>query len=188
MGNICYSRDNWINNNYNSTNNFSLEGKYIRCRLVDIYDGDTCTCILYVFNNYYKFNIRLADIDTCEISSKIYNVKELGYKARMFLFKRVTNLDEDLYISRKEMRNKLNKKVYLLNILCGEFDKYGRLLGWLFNKDILYKCSKELLLLKSLNTELLNERLAYKYNGKSKLTELEQLELLKVNNELNIMN
>jgi endonuclease YncB( thermonuclease family) len=77
----------------------------------------------------------------------------------------------ELDISKKDLIEKLNKKCYLIKIKCGEFDKYGRLLGWLFNKDSVKTISIE----QSFNHILIKENLAYKYEGKTKLTEEEQL-------------
>jgi endonuclease YncB( thermonuclease family) len=180
MGNLCYT-NKWKNYNYNSTNNFSLNDKYLKCRVVDIYDGDTCTCVLFLFNNYYKFTIRLADIDTCELRSKEIDNKELAYNARMFLFKSITDYELDMHISRKEMRNKLNEKIYLIYILCGGFDKYGRLLGWLFNKNNIKKPNRDDILLNSFNYQLIYAKLAYEYKGNTKLTENKQVELFNKN-------
>ena len=43
------------NYNINNTDEFSLNNLFIDVRVVSIYDGDTCTCILPLFNNFYKF-------------------------------------------------------------------------------------------------------------------------------------
>ena len=54
-------------------------------------------------------------------------------------------------------------------VKCHDFDKYGRLLLDLYlDKDE-----------KSISDVLLEEKLAYVYNGKTKLNEDEQLNLLK---------
>jgi endonuclease YncB( thermonuclease family) len=67
----------------------------------------------------------------------------------------------------------LQLDTYLVNILCGPLDKYGRLLGWIF--DVSYMlCQKS----NSYNHILIREKLAYEYDGNTKLTETEQIELL----------
>ncbi len=175
----------WEKKDFVSTNEFSLNKQYLKCRVVDIYDGDTCTCVLPLFGEFFKFTIRLAEIDTCEMKSKSNTNKELALKARMCLFDLITNdsyknKNLDLNISRKDMREKLNTNVYLIHILCGEFDKYGRLLGWLFplaeindpndpSTDIIQK--------KSFNHLLIKEGVAYYYKGDTKLSEIEQIEI-----------
>lgn len=173
---------NWKEHDFNSTLEFSLNNKYLLCRVVDIYDGDTCTCILPLFGNFFKFTVRLAGIDTCEIKSKSEINKELAYKARMELFNYVTNnlgtkKNINLYATRNELRKLLNENIYLVHILCGEFDKYGRLLGWLFDPRFLITNTTE-----SFNQKLIDTKLAYKYEGKTKLTEDDQvLEFTSIN-------
>ena len=61
------------------------------------------------------------------MKSKLPEAKELAYKAREKLFQLVTN-DQIIKIpntiSRKELRELLNKQTYLVTLKCGEFDKY----------------------------------------------------------------
>jgi len=172
------TKNYWAPHNFSNTNDFSLNGQYIVGRVVDIYDGDTITCVLNILGSFYKFNIRLAEIDTCEMKSKNENNKMFAQKARSRLYELITESQNalDLHISRKELRDILNKDVYLIKIMCGEFDKYGRLLGWLFNK------SNELVIpsdmSNSFNHILIKEKLAYEYKGDTKLTEKQQIEYL----------
>jgi endonuclease YncB( thermonuclease family) len=158
-----------VNSTYDNTKDFSLENLIQNVRIVDIYDGDTCTCIMNLYNNKYKFHIRLAEIDTCEIKSKNIENKNLAIKARNRLFELVTNINLYENISRKDMRDQLNKKCYLIKLKCGKFDKYGRLLGHLYsinNSDLSY------------NQILIKEKLAYYYDGGTKLDETKQYENL----------
>jgi endonuclease YncB( thermonuclease family) len=64
----------------------------------------------------------------------------------------------------------LSDNVYLVYIKCKDFDKYGRLLG-----DV-YKTDEDDI---SFSEILMEEKLAYFYDGKKKLTEEEQIEILK---------
>jgi endonuclease YncB( thermonuclease family) len=174
----------WSKYNFDNTNEFSLNNKYLECRVVDIYDGDTCTCVLPLFGNYYKFKVRLADIDTCEIKSNSDTNKNLANKARICLYNLVTNsisnsnTNLDSKICKKNLKALLNEKVYLIRILCGEFDKYGRLLGYLFSSDENKIPEIDDIKTKSFNYKLINEHLAYFYKGDTKLTEQEQLDIL----------
>ena len=170
---------NWSEHNFTNTDNYTLNNQKFICRVVDIYDGDTCICILPLYNSFYKFNIRLADIDTCEMKSKVEYNKNLALLARMRLYELIigSKSNLDLEITRKDLRTELNNNVYLIKLMCGEFDKYGRLLGWLFDNndtDILLSHDK------SFNHILINEKLAYLYNGKTKLTEDDQVNILKI--------
>ncbi len=128
-----------------------------------------------LFNNYYNFNIRLAGIDPCEIKSKTEPNKTLAYQARMQLFNYVTNnlgtqTNLNLYTPRNELRKLLNENIYLVHVLCGDFDKYGRLLGWIFEPSYLVINKME-----SFNQKLINQKLAYEYTGKTKLSEEDQV-------------
>ena len=160
---------------FDSTFEFSLKDKYIPARIVDIYDGDTVTAVINIFNSYFKFNVRLCDIDTCEMKSHDTEAKNLAYQSRNRLFEMVTEKQIKDTDKRKDVRKILNESVYMINLLCGEFDKYGRLLGWLYgsNNEIMDKQY-------SYNHLLVKERLAYIYKGDTKLTELEQINLLKL--------
>ena len=174
----------WSKYNFD-TKEFSLNGLYLLCRVVDIYDGDSCTCVLPLFDSYYKFTIRLADIDACEMNSKSDTNKELANKARICLFELVTvtnsksKLKIDPNISRKDMRALLNENVFLIRILCGKFDKYGRLLAHLFKSDELKIPTIIDIEKKSFNHKLIIKKLAYKYEGATKLTEIQQIKFLR---------
>jgi endonuclease YncB( thermonuclease family) len=175
---------NEVLNNYNihNTPKFSLnllfKDELVKARVVNIYDGDTITCILPINNKYYNFKIRLAGIDTCEIKSKCEENKNLAIKAK----KRLCQLiipdfkidDETNKELNKELDKILNEKCYIIKIKLGDFDLYGRVLGWLFDKDANIDTPIE----QSFNNILINEHLAYSYQGKTKLTDSEQVELL----------
>lgn len=157
--NITYNNLIKVNNNNidieicndKNTSLFNLNGTKCYTKVLHITDGDTIKVAIYLFNNYYKFNVRLNGIDTCETKSKNDKNKELGIKAK----ERLKDLIE-------------NKIIW---IKCYNFDKYGRLLADIYQDD------QEL---KSYSDILLEEKLAYKYEGKTKLTEEEQISLLEI--------
>jgi len=171
------------NYNIHNTNKFSLnllfKEELVKARVVSIYDGDTITCVLPINNKYYNFKIRLAGIDTCEIKSKCEENKVLAVKAKKRLCQLIIpdfNLnDESNKELNKELDKILNEKCYIIKIKLGEFDLYGRVLGWLYDNKADINTPIE----KSFNNILINEHLAYKYEGKTKLSDLEQIELLK---------
>lgn len=87
-------------------------------KVIKVYDGDTITIVsklnIYfnIFNikkKYYRFNVRIRDIDCPEITSNNEYEKKLAK-----------------YIKYKLMDLLLNKSVKLKNI---KIDKYGRLLA-----------------------------------------------------------
>lgn len=154
---------NWFEHTYNNTQSFSLQNLECYCRVVKIHDGDTFTIILPVFNSFYRLSVRLVNIDTCEIKSENPNCRMIANNARKRLFELVTKQTHD------DSDKFLSDNVHLVYIKCKDFDKYGRLLG-----DI-YKTSEDD---ESFSEILMKEKLAYFYDGKKKLTEEEQIQLL----------
>jgi endonuclease YncB( thermonuclease family) len=158
------------NHDINNTSYFSLNGIKTYARLIDVYDGDTIICILPFFNNFYKFHVRLNDLDTCEIKSKNEELKNLALLARHKILDLVCKDNKlDLHCTRKEIQNYLSEDVYTVWLECLSFDKYGRLLANVYeNKESIY----------SFSTILINLHLGYHYDGGTKLSEKEQKEHL----------
>lgn len=141
-----------------STPELSVNGLKCYGRLIDVYDGDTVKVILPTFNSYYKFTIRLNGIDTCEIKSKDKILQDKGIKARDRVLELLTNNKKD---TKKDIKNLLESEVFLVWIECFNNDKYGRILA------NIYKDKNEK---KSISEILLEEKLAYSYEGKKKLS------------------
>lgn len=89
---------------------FSLcvKGQTIEGKIVSVYDGDTVKIIFPLNDVLYKWNCRLAGIDTPELRTSCQDEKTYGYTVRDVLREKV-----------------LNK---VIQAKCGELDKYGRLL------------------------------------------------------------
>jgi endonuclease YncB( thermonuclease family) len=168
---------NWNNYNYNNTPFFSLKGLESYGRVVQIHDGDTLTAILPLHNSFYKFSIRLAGIDTCEITSKNTSNKNLAIAAKKKLFQLITKKEkeeeetetEDKVEEDANIKSYLNNNICIVYIKCLDFDKYGRILATV---------SKHPTDPLSISDILISDKLAYKYDGKTKLTEEQQLILL----------
>jgi len=171
--------DTLANCNIHNVQKFTLKNLETKCKICRILDGDTIDCILHLFGNNYIFTIRLGDIDTCEMKSKNEENKNLALQARKRLCELISDdlSDIPLNISKKDLNTRLNTNNYIVNIRCGDFDKYGRLIGWLFKED----APTDIPIEESFNYILINEKLAYKYEGKTKLTEEEQLTKLHKN-------
>jgi len=135
---------------------FSFHGYECYARVVDVYDGDTLTAVFEFKGEFYKFKIRLSNIDTCEIKSKQVEIKNKALEAKKRLLDLIRKGDNGI---------ELNDKVFLVYLKCGKFDKYGRLLC-----DVL-SMEKDI----NFGEILLNEHLAYQYDGGKKLSEQEQL-------------
>lgn len=172
----------WKKYNWETTPGVDYEGLYMESRVIDIYDGDTITCAsLTPKYGVIKITIRLIGIDTCELRSKNKALRDKGYKARQFLANTILrdngyDIKINEQISRKELRNLLTDRICMINVFGGTREKFGRLLGVLYGKNITHdKKNKE----NSYNHLLILNKLAYSYQGKTKLTDEEQLELLR---------
>ena len=154
-----------------NTPQFSLKGLSVTARVVDVHDGDTVT-VVFVFNGKLcKFQIRLAGIDSCEMTSKNERAKALSIAARNRVIHLIT-LGDSCTIpltNRKCIHIALAQKQYTVHLKCFDFDKWGRVLG------NIYLCETST---KSISDTLLDEFLAYPYNGATKMTEEEQVNYL----------
>ena len=145
MGNICISgicskicEPKW--NKYDKTTEaFSFKGQKLKCKVVSVYDGDTMRVVFPLNRKMYKWNCRLLGIDTPELRTKDKHEKELAIIAKENLTKLV-----------------LNK---VIEIYCGGWDKYGRLLVTPITKNEGNICSW-----------MIKNKYATAYNGGTKST------------------
>jgi endonuclease YncB( thermonuclease family) len=147
-----------------NTKEFSFEGIKQYARLVDVYDGDTITCVLNIFNEFYKLKFRLDGIDTMEMKDHDIKIKQKALEAR----KKVIDIlcdDNNLKIdsNRNEIQEYLKNNVIIIWIECMQFDKYGRTLCRVYK----YKESE-----KDISTILVENNLAVKYDGGTKIQTL----------------
>lgn len=149
------------------TPEFSLTGQELYGRVVEVYDGDTIKIVLPVFGHYFKFSARLLGIDTCEMKSKHNGTRDLALRARNRVFELITNYRCDPTWKKKDVIEFLDKHPCVIRVKCHHFDKYGRVMIECFTHE------------RSISDILIEEKLAYAYTGETKLTEDEQVELLK---------
>lgn len=135
---------------WNSVNNdtpiFSLEGTYCKCKVVNVYDGDTCKVVFPLNDKMYRWNVRLTGYDTPEMRPS----------------KSKENRDEEIKaakIARDYLKSQVMNQEQLVYIKCGEFDKYGRLLG------TLYLDETDLI---SVNDMMIQQGHGYAYDGGTK--------------------
>lgn len=119
---------------------FSLEGYQTWAKVVSVYDVDTVTLIIPLFEKFFKFRCRLSEIDGAERRSDDPLEREYALKSRERLIE-------------------LIGEESLVFIKCNKFDKYGRLLAEIFQSNLDSK---------SINQILLDEHLAYQYKGGTK--------------------
>lgn len=137
---------------------FSLRGTHTG-RVVSIHDGDTFTCVIKLGETFYKFPVRIAEIDTCEMTSKDPLLRTKAFMARDRLFGLLTKRsDVDTIEWRKKDFDEYFQKNYVLATLeCQDMDKYGRVLAHV----------------EYIADTLVREKLAYAYDGGKKFTESE---------------
>ena len=145
---------------------FTLSGIKTVGRVVDVYDGDTMTCIFPIFgDNYFRFNLRLMGIDTPELKNKDIISKEKALEAR---HKIMTVCCDNKYNLSKDCKRENIKKYLEENeinvwIECLDFDKYGRILA-----NVYPKRGDNNVNIDSLTKILLDANLGYEYNGGKK--------------------
>ena len=115
-----------MNIDWSSVNNdtplFSLEGKFVQCKVVNVYDGDTCKVVFPLNGEIYRWNVRLTGYDTPEMRPP----------------RSQENRDEEIQAAiaaKNFLKSKVMNNEQLVYIKCGEFDKYGRLLGTLYVEE-----------------------------------------------------
>ena len=140
---------------------FSLNGVKTSGKIVEIYDGDTCKIVLLNNNVLQKFNCRINGIDTPEMKPPLnkpnreIEIKN-AYRCRNRLIQLSTTINTDVDSDIKKVS--LDTNIKIVYVECLEFDKYGRLLVNIYEKE------KSL----SYNDILINEGFAKKYNGGTK--------------------
>jgi len=115
----------------------SLNGITTLAKCTKCYDADTVHLVIPYNNGYYRWTCRLEEIDSAEIKSTDIKERDHAIKARDYLCGLI-----------------LNK---IVEIKCGKFDKYGRLLVYISIGGL------------GINQHLVKEGYAYKYNGGTKI-------------------
>jgi micrococcal nuclease len=142
------------NQTYDNTPRFTLKNKRYNAKILDIYDADTITvCIDLEGFSFVKINVRLHGIDTPELRG---SQKELGLKARNYLINILTDIVIDDNNTRNDIRDMINKNTHMIEVLFGDFDKYGRPLAIIFKDNI------------NINEMLVKDGYAKEYDGGTK--------------------
>lgn len=149
MGNILGCAIVKYNYNMNKLNNinsddisiFSLNGYSTQAKVVDVYDGDTCTIVFKWEGKYRKFKCRCYGYDSPEMKPRL----------------NIENRDEIKENAVKAKERLIELTADIVRVECMDFDKYGRLLVKLYkNNNIL------------INDIMINEGHGYVYHGGTK--------------------
>ncbi len=116
---------------------FTLEGQEFDAKVVKIYDGDTIHVVFPFKGEVTRWKIRMEGYDSPEIKSKNPEEKIAANVAKEALINKIGN----------------NR----VKLVCGKFDKYGRLLGTIFLGN------------DNVNTWMISEGYGYPYDGGTKM-------------------
>jgi len=163
-------------------NNFTLKGKEFYCKVVNVYDADTCRAVFFLNGELVKYTIRLKGVDSPEIrppSSDKYRHFQItaAKQSRNRLIQLCTDceLEIESELSKSKIQKLINDNKKIIKIKCEEFDKYGRLLASLYTDIDRYSVDEEsvnkekvLNKLFNINHKLIDEGFAYEYDGGTK--------------------
>ncbi len=99
---------------------FTLENEIFDAKIVRVYDGDTCFAVFFLNNQPVKFRIRMFGYDSPEMKPSL-NLPDRE------------NEIKKAHQAKSELEKLVLNKIVKLE--CGNWDKYGRLLGKIYIKD-----------------------------------------------------
>jgi len=162
MGN-CFNSIESLKDQNNEIPFFDLKGNTYDVKVVDVYDGDTCTVVFKLGDKFTKFKVRCLGYDSPEMKpSKGIKDREklidLAYIARNYFILRSTNCELDIkkHHNKHEILELLDSNTKIIKLKSHGWDKYGRLLGEFFVDNV------------NLNEEMISKNHGYKYDGGTK--------------------
>lgn len=115
-----------------STKLFSLCGLETWCRVVDLYDADTCH-VVFPFNgkDVHKIKVRVMGVDSPEMHDKDTTVKAWATKARNRMLSLLAPgvFEVDGSYTKKDIVRLLDENITIVWMRAYEYEKYGRLLA-----------------------------------------------------------
>jgi endonuclease YncB( thermonuclease family) len=148
-----------------NTDLYSLEGIVCPVKVVSVYDGDTCTCNLLLPDGMItKYKLRMLGYDSPEIrparnAKDRQTIIKNAMIARNYLAAVVTDqpIDINNLYSKKELQKIVDNNKKIITIKCHSWDKYGRLLGTLYNNGD-----------ENINESMISGGYGYMYDGGTK--------------------
>ncbi len=113
---------------------FSLSGKTLPAKVVACYDGDTFHAVLPLGESLWKFSCRMGGYDTPEMKPpKDKKDREIekarALKAKQALLSQLcSSVPLEGAFENKQLDALIDKNTKVIQLICREFDKYGRLL------------------------------------------------------------
>ena len=136
------------NFDYKSIPLFSFNDTKTICRVVDVYDGDTCTIIFNFKDEIIKYKVRCLGYDSPEMKPSLKNENRDQEKAKA----------KEAKAFFQNLVNYENNGLTYIHI--HGFDKYGRLLGTFYQNDSFEG--------KSINSIMIENGHGYAYDGGTK--------------------
>ena len=116
---FCFNKTFKLMSSNNDTPKFTLKDKVKKCKVVDVYDGDTCKVVFIFDKKPQRFTVRLADYNSPEMRPSKNNPNRASIitsalRARDFLKNQIMNISNLVYVK------------------CGDFDSFGRIIGTIY--------------------------------------------------------
>lgn len=162
---LCYSfyLNNQLKNLDNSIPLFDLKDNTYSAKVVDVYDGDTCSIVIFLNKNFTKFKLRCLGYDTPEMKppkdcKNRDQLIDMAIKSRNYFISKVTNCNIEInkHYSKSELKELLSQNTKIIKVKSHGWDKYGRFLGEIFINN------------KNFNQEMIDKNYGYKYDGGTK--------------------
>ena len=157
MGNTC-KKSNVYEIEDEKFKNFSLKDLHTQCKILSVYDGDTCTIGFIWKNMPYRTKVRMLGYDSPEMKPP----------------KAQENRDKEIEAAKRAKQFLIdNTKDKVLYVDFGEFDKYGRPLATLYvhektNKWCISCIVQENII--NINELMVQKGHGYRYDGGTKKT------------------
>lgn len=145
------------NNKFLDLDMFTFDGKVIKARVVEVYDGDTITIVFYYNGEAQKHRLRMYGYDAPEMRPpKVMSNRDLHIAAAKHV--------------REQLENKIYDKIVYIKMMKEE--KYGRLMGTVYVSETLDEKT-------NVNKWIIDKGLGKKYEG-GKKEQFDNYELIKI--------
>ena len=152
MGN-CYLKQQLENCTIENTPKYSYKGKTKLCKVIKVYDGDTITVAIKLEKKIFASSVRMFGYDSPEMKPSL----------------KQKNRDKEIKAAKKAKQaisDKILGKIVKIEILG--FDKYGRILGNIYNLQpggCFGICSQYT---ENINQYMIDNNYGYDYKGGTK--------------------
>jgi micrococcal nuclease len=105
------------------THDFSFNGRKFTAKVVQVYDGDTIRVKIIVDGEIQQYRVRMYGYDSPEMKPRL-NVPDRAIQIKA------------AHVAKAALEQLIQQKDQLIQLHCGVFDKYGRILGNVFVGDL----------------------------------------------------